>query len=505
MNMKDELTLWRFGVAVLGGRWSVIATGCAFVFGLGGAVYAVLNPYHQIRVSSVNMMVAGMFASVAFCGLALAAAQLANRQRMIALVRLAPGYELRRRALLMRVGWLLAVALAPALIIRVLLGMKDAYDADPVVFLANAPLRDWLLWAAFLIHLGGLVFVLLGPLKLPLNVAVAPVYFGAMAPSTRTWWWLLAFSVAVVVCRWVWTRINAGLDGRAADVRSGDSATHRAWRVSIERWRKRRLKAATRTATNEQSTGVRRATALLATQTFPVITFMTVCMVAWLTLRVPPGAHVSSWFLWYMAATAVSLPMPMPLSRTWLPPLAVRRRELGLIVVSVRMRHIRWRIAAGILIGMGLRAWVLSGSAPAFLSFPRLGPETDLMTNAAWVSLLGGACLHGIAYAFCVLQCAWPTLVERRGGWVTAAFFSTLVLAAASVALARTIGPMLPSLGGANEMLVGFALVHAVLLPLCAWALMRSTQWRWRRANLASVSQSMNQWAAAWHKAGFFR
>jgi hypothetical protein len=63
-----------------------------------------------------------------------------------------------------------------------------------------------------------------------------------------------------------------------------------------------------------------------------------------------------------------------------------------------------------------------------------------------------------------------------------------VVLAALSIAIKWVLNDLIPASTARNMGHVTFAIVNAVMLPVCAWCVNRALRYQWRTANLSAIS-----------------
>lgn len=493
----SELNLWRFGLALMGGRsvlWMVLA---AFISGLLGAFYVVTRSLVPLDRATVTVTMTAAAATGAFLAMSVAAAQLWIQQHRHPLLHLAPGGEARLRALFFRVALLAAIAFIPALMLRVYVtALSDLSHATPVT-LGGIEAYVWRAWALYLLAFAALILFAGCNLRVPLGLAAAPIYMVGMQYDFRNWWMPAIAVVVVTALSWLNRRFrgNPAKQPRVMDdnvsVVSG-ALTFSPW---VERWRAYRLQRIFSATKGARATSV----ASLGGDNMWLTSFLATGLLAASVAFIQPvspswwGAPTS--FFFGVIAAFVTMPGPVALTPVWVLPVGQRRETLGETLVAVWLGRVRIRIAIGVGMGM-LILPVLHLIDPGWLvARTNMYGERPMIEKLLWAPLGLAVAMHGLAYAMYVLLALSPQALARRSLLrllPALLFLATPIVAIAGMVVATALG------GRWHDTLSPFMiylLLFGVVLPAVAWVLLRIRRPAWRRANLAAISGGMADWS----------
>lgn len=497
-HRDSEITLWRFGIALMGGRsvpWMVFA---AFIFGWLGAVYVATHASAPLGRGTVTLTMAAFAATGAFLALPVAAAQLWVQQLRHPLLRLAPGGKARLRKLLLRVALLAVIAFIPALMLRVFVTALSNLSLTTPVTLSGADAYVWRAWALYLLAFATLILFAGCTLRVPLGLAAAPIYMVGMQYDFRNWWMPAIAVVVIIGLPWLYRRMK-GNPVRRQPRTFDDNVfavsgplTFSPW---VERWRTYRLRRTFNATRGTRATSI----ASLAGDNMWLTSFLATGFLAASVVFMQPispswwGAPTS--FFFGMIAAFVTMPGPVTLTPVWVLPVGQRRETLGETLVAVWLGRARMRIAVGVGIGM-LILPVLHLIDPGWpVSRTNMYGERSVIEKLLWAPLGLAVAMHGLAYAMYVLLALSPTVLARRSLLrllPALLFLATPIVAIAGMFLATALGARW------HETLSPFTiylLLFGAVLPALAWFLLRVRRRAWRRADLAAISGGMSDWS----------
>ncbi len=461
----SELQLWRFALALMGGRSIVWMFAVAVVCVICAIVYVSTQPVYPLSKPMLYVGMAKMFAVACFLALPLAAAHLYAQCRLHPMLHLMPGGAWRVRALLRRILALAALALAAAMFLQCIVAVADRTPPDTLVSMASVEAYEWRAWLLYLLGAAAFIWIGASKLRVPLNFVWAPAYMFAMQSNFRMWWMPLAFAVVFMGVPWLYQRITGEaprrmrmLDENTYLVLS-DEQPKDAWQW-LERWRAWRLRRALRGPQHKRAISL----AAISQESQFARNWIAVVVlgfaIAFLPVLTPFSWGFALNMLLGMIVFPFVVPGPVSLAPLWLLPIGVVRD--------------RWFPECR------LATWRGSG-APT------------VADTYIWPVLLLPVVIHGTAYTAYVTSALWPpgNAAKPIELLPLLTMFATPVVAGAGLVAADVVAAKLsyalPAVGV-------YVVTFGAVLPAAAWALLRTRRGAWARADIASISARYSAW-----------
>lgn len=497
-NRESELQLWRFALALMGGRSIIGMFAVAVVCVICAIAYVSTQPVYPLSRPMLYVGMAKMFAVACFLALPLAAAHVYAQCRLHPMLHLMPGGVWRVRALLRRILALAALALAAAMFLQCIVAVADRTPPDTLVSMASVEAYEWRAWLLYLLGAAAFIWIGASKLRVPLNFVWAPAYMFAMQSNFRMWWMPLAFALVFMGVPWLYQRITGEaprrmrmLDENTYLVLS-DEQPKDAWQW-LERWRAWRLRRALRGPQHK------RAIALAAiSQESQFARNWIAVVVLGFAIAFVPVLTPSSWgfalnMLLGMIVFPFVVPGPVSLAPLWLLPIGVVRDRWGEMLVAARMQRLRFSIACAVVLGIILMLIKATLFPEWRLATWRGSGAPTVADTYIWPVLLLPVVVHGTAYTAYVTSALWPpgNAAKPIELLPLLTMFATPVVAGAGLVAADVVAAKLsyalPAIGV-------YVVTFGAVLPAAAWVLLRTRRGAWARADIASISARYSAW-----------
>jgi hypothetical protein len=510
-HRESEVTLWRFGLALMGGRTMLWMAAGAYAFGLAYTVYVAMQPGLRADRNSLTLAMAAFCANGVFLMMPLAAAQLWVQQRRHPILHLTPGGDARLRALLWRIAWLAAAGFVPALVLRVFASAVDRSDPSlAMIPLASVEAYVWRGWALYLLGIAGITLFAACRLRTPLALLAAPVQIVSFQASLRHWWVPATAFLLLIGLPWLYRRLTAAepprqlrmLDENVYLVTDSPSAASNRYMYrisqSLARWNAFRLRRVVDGRNGPRATALANLGANSLWTTSWLATLSLAAAVA-VVQPVSPTWWGGAFNLFFgPIAALVAMPGPVMLTSAWLLPVGLDRARVGETLVTVWMRRLRARITMGVALG----ALVILAIHLVDPAWPQWRTQTygarSLSEKLLFAPLGLAFALHGVAYTSCALLALSPRLLARGAAqWLQPASFLLIpVVVGGGMGLADELVLRygLKAYSSTAPFVV-FLTLFGVILPAIAWLLLRTRRGAWRRADLAAISARMAEWS----------
>lgn len=499
----SELQLWRFALALMGGRSIVWMFAVAVACVICAIAYVSTQQVYPLSRPMLYVGMAKMFAVACFLALPLAAAQLYAQCRLHPMLHLMPGGEWRLRALLRRIVVLAALALAAAMFLQCIVAVADRTPPDTLVSMASVESYEWRAWLLYLLGAAAFIWIGASKLRVPLNFVWAPAYMFAMQSNFRMWWMPLAFAVVFMGVPWLYQRITGEapkrrrmLDENVYMVLS-DEQPRDAHRKSAqqwwERWRAWRLRRTLGAPKHKRVI----ALAAMSQETQFTRNWIGVVLLG-LAIAFVPFLTPSSWgfasnMLLGMIVFPFVVPGPVSLAPLWLLPIGVLRDRWGELLVAAWMQRLRFSIACAVALGSVLMLIKVTLFPEWQLASWRDSGAPTVADAYLWPLILMPLVVHGIAYTAYVTSALWPpgNAAKPIELLPLLTMFATPVVAGAGLVAADVVAAKLsyalPAIGV-------YVVTFGAVLPLAAWALLRTRRVAWAKADIASISARYSAW-----------
>lgn len=498
LKRDSELQLWRFALALMGGRSIVWMFAVAVVCVLCAVIFVATQPVHSLSRPMFYVGMAKMFAVACFLALPLAAAHVYAQCRLHPMLRLMPGGEWRLRALLWRIGVLAAFVLPAAMYLQMFVVVADRTPPDLVVVVTGVEPYEWRAWLLYLLGAGAFTWAGASKLRVPLSFVWAPAYMFSMQTSLRTWWVPLAFAAVVMGVPWLYQRLSGDAPKRTRVLDEniymvlpdGAPTGTRQWQ---ERWRAWRLRRAMRAPLRQ------RMIALAAmSQSTPFALNWVAALLFGYAVAFVPVLSPAVWgngfnMMLGMVALPIVIPGPVTLAPLWLLPVGMLRDRWGELLVAIWMRRVRIRIACGVILGavfLVVKQFLL----PEWGQFMWRGVATPTFTERYLLPPLFLAfTLHGVAYTVFALVAMWPHANSRgKLEWLPpiVLLLTPVAMGFGLVAADYAVANWMPGVPAIAIYVAAFG----ALFPAMAWGLLRVRRSAWARADIATVSARYSAW-----------
>lgn len=498
LKRDSELQLWRFALALMGGRrlvWMFIGAMLCVITAL---VFVATQPVYPLSRPMLYIGMAKMFAVACFLALPLAAAHLYAQCRLHPMLHLMPGADWRLRALLRRMVALAALVLIAAMYLQMFMVVADRTPPDSLIAVASVQSYEWRAWLLYM--LGAAAFIWFGASKLraPLNFVWAPAYMFSMQTSLRMWWWPLAVAVVFVGLPWLYQRLSGEPPKRQ---RMLDENTYMVLpdtpptglRMWLERWRAWQLRRVLRAPPHKRMIVL----AAMSQPTPFALNWVAALLFGYAVAFVPvlsPAVWGNAFNMMLgMIALPIVVPGPVTLAPLWLLPVGLYRDRWGELLVATWMRRVRVRIVCGMIIGACLLV-ARSLFLPEWGQFMWRDVVAPTFTERYLLPpILLAVLLHGVAFTVFALVAMWPpTSRRRRLEWLP-----PVVMLATPIVMG--VGLVAADIVAASWMrgLPGIAIyvgAFGVVFPAVAWGLLRLRRHAWAQTDIAAVSARFNAW-----------